>query len=213
MADKKRSKLFLWGLCIFLLCAVAGYIQADIRQPWLQAQSASVPEPQIPDETIRRFAQQFSRVASPSSPDFLPSVSFQGPGGVIQSWDDFKGHYLLINFWATWCAPCVVELPSLQKLKDRYEKHGLNVIAVSIDYNKDLAFLEAFLDNRGIGPVALYHDSEKQLRTNIPMSGIPTSYLLAPDGQVLYVFEGDADWNSPESVAFFNTLLGSSSHL
>jgi thiol-disulfide isomerase/thioredoxin len=154
------------------------------------------------------FAREFSRVIKKNRTEELPSTPFMDPEGNVLDWDDITGQYTLVNFWATWCGPCVIELPSFGELLKLYEGKNLNVVAISIDTMREHDFIKEFLDNRNIGEYAAYYDHQQNIQKNIKMRGIPTTYLLDPDGVLLYIFEGDADWNSKAAQRFFNQLLG-----
>lgn len=153
------------------------------------------------------FARDFSRVITKNRAEALPDITFAAPNGDLITWVAFQGEYLLVNFWATWCPPCVVELPSLNALQKRFDGRGLKVIAVSLDAQRTHDQIKKFLYNRNIDDFAGYWDIQGQITANIRMRGIPTTYLLGPDGNILHIFEGDADWNSPASIEFFRALL------
>lgn len=121
--------------------------------------------------------------------------------------DDFKGSYLVINFWATWCAPCVVELPTLQKLSKKFDGQGLKVMAISVDLNSPPEKLKEFIDRRFLDDLPIYMDTDMELQRNIPMRGLPTTFLVSPAGHLLRVYEGEADWGSPPAITFFHNLL------
>ena len=158
---------------------------------------------EVPDLLVR----EFDRVITKNRAQAMPSVRFTSPEGEELGWEDFDGQYLLVNFWATWCAPCVVELPSLDKLRKRFEGQGLEVIAVSIDKVRPQEQIKKFLYNRRISNFAAYLDDYDDIQRNIRMRGIPTTYLLGPNGNILHIFEGDANWMSPPSLSFFKNLL------
>lgn len=153
------------------------------------------------------FARQFSRVIKKNRAQQPPSSPFIDPMGNSKDWADLNGQYTLVNFWATWCSPCVVELPSLNRLQKKYENKGLKVIAISIDTMRDHEEIKTFLDYRNIGQFAAYFDKKSNIQRNIKMRGIPTTYLLDPTGNITHIFEGDANWGSPSSYRFFDTLL------
>jgi len=155
------------------------------------------------------FKREFSNVVTKRRLEPVVDVRFLSPEIDKVSWQDFKGDYLLVNFWATWCAPCVTELPSLEKLAQKFDGKGLEVIAISLDTMRNQTQIKTFLANRNIGDFAAYFDDESLIQRNIKMRGIPTSLLLDKDGNILYVFEGDAQWNSPSAVSFFENLLNS----
>lgn len=155
----------------------------------------------------RAFDRQFSNVVTKRRAEPIVDVSFLNPAGETVAFSDFKGEYLLVNFWATWCPPCVLELPSLGALAEKMDGKGLEIIAISLDAQRDQQSIRDFLYNRGIGEFAEYHDNQQTIQKNIYMRGIPTSVLLDPQGNILYVFEGDADWSSASALEFFRKLL------
>ena len=137
----------------------------------------------------------------------MPDLSFLAPDGSETTWNDFKDEYLLVNFWASWCAPCVIELPSLDKLQSRFKDDGLKTIAISLDQQRSHDQIKRFAYNRNIGDFVTYFDHNNEIQRKVRMRGIPTTYLLNPEGKILYIFEGDAQWNSPPAIKFFSELL------
>lgn len=158
-------------------------------------------------EVPASFAREFSRVITKTREEQPPSTPFLTPAGKLTNWDDFKGYYLLVNFWATWCSPCVIELPALDKLQKRYEGKGLRVISVSLDTMRDQGYIKKFLENRNIGEFAAYHDAAQNIQKSIRMRGIPTTYFIDPQGNIAHIFEGDANWMSTSAIEFFDVLL------
>lgn len=158
-------------------------------------------------EVSDKFASHFSRVITKNRETPMTPTRFATPSGEAVSWQDFEGEYLLVNFWATWCAPCVVELPSLDKLEKKFNGKGLKIIAVSLDFQRSHDDVNKFLYSRNIGEFAGYMDVFSEIQKNVTMRGIPTSYLLDPKGNVLHIFEGDARWDAPEAIRFFEKLL------
>lgn len=197
--QKFMSVLSLMGMLLVVWLGISYTYHMKNRGDLLENQV------QIPKD----FASQFSRVLSKNRENSVPSTPFISPNGNAMDWPDFQGQYLLVNFWATWCAPCVVELPSLGKLKAQYEGKGLDIIAVSLDTMRGHDDIKAFLKNRNIGDFAAYFDDQQHIQKNISMRGIPTSYLIDPKGNISYIFEGDAHWDSPSAIQFFNNLLNS----
>ena len=160
-----------------------------------------------------QFARQFSAVQARNRAEKMPLATFMSPEQTSSgqarrvNWQVFEGQYLLVNFWATWCGPCVVELPSFDKLRQKFEGKGLEVIAISLDTQRNQEQIKAFLRNRNIGEFSAYFDDAREVKSAIAMRGIPTTYLLDPQGNILYVFEGDAVWHSSAAVEFFEAVL------
>ena len=197
--DKRKifSILSVLGVLFAIALGISYVRMIDQRGEVIQNRVA------VPDAIRREFFKVTSRVRAKS----LPEANFQAPDGSVVSWDDFDGDYLLVNFWATWCAPCVVELPSLEKLKDKFEGKGMDVIAISLDFDRNQEQISRFLSNRSIGQFAAYWDHNKDFERAFKMIGLPTTYLLDPAGNLLYIFEGEANWNSHYFEDFFNDII------
>ncbi|MCI5060349.1 MAG: TlpA family protein disulfide reductase [Alphaproteobacteria bacterium] len=188
---------------LFMLSVLAGYFyHINTRGELFQITPLEVPD---------NFAREFSRVIIKNRLESMSSAPFYNSEGHKKDWPDYDRQYLLVNFWASWCSPCVVELPSLEKLRKRFSGKGLEIVAISLDKNKSMDQIKEFLKNRGIGNFAAYMDLDREVENNIFMRGIPTTYLLGPEGNIRYIFEGDANWDSPASISFFEELLSSPS--
>ncbi len=194
------------GLALFIVSAVGGYFGPKAYVHWREekARAAFVP-PAVPQVEVDKFSAHFQKVFTATEPKTLPDVPLHMPSGKIVRISDFKGMPTLVNMWATWCAPCVVELPSLEKLAGFY-KGRLNVIAVALE-QRPPAEVAAFLEKRALGDFAAHVDLTGEFSENLGLRGIPTSFLIGSDGQILYRFEGDADWAGPESKSFFDVFL------
>ena len=193
-AMKKNIKIFLAIFCVVAVMQVIRF-----APQWGQPR---VDAPDLP----RVLTSQFSNVKQPYNIQTLPAITFLSPETKEISLKDFEGKYLLLNLWATWCAPCVRELPSLEKLDEALNNTNIEVISLSLDAMRNHDQVKAFLLNRDIGDFAAYYDYKGDAQAQIALRGIPTSFLLNPDGHILAVFEGDADWSKPEIIQFFKGL-------
>jgi len=107
---------------------------------------------------------------------------------------DFAGRVVLVNFWATWCAPCVAEMPSLQRLRERLGAQRAEVIAVN--YQENAARIEPFMRKLGLAfPAVRDHDGALRKAWNVTV--FPSTFVIAPDGRVAYVAVGEIDWDDP----------------
>jgi thiol-disulfide isomerase/thioredoxin len=139
------------------------------------------------------------------TPKTAPNVHFADAMGGRHALDAFRGRYVLLNLWATWCAPCVAELPSLARLAAHAP--GLKVLAINTDHEKvDAA---GFLKSHGAGSLPVYLDSERMMLRSFVVPGLPTTVLIGPDGKVVARAEGPAEWASPEAVSYFKRITGS----
>ena len=160
--------------------------------------------PRAPYNIEKAFAKEFSALTYAPHPADIPPFGFQDKSGKTINSTDLKGQTTLLNVWATWCTPCIAELPALQAFDE--QNTDINVIAVSMDTKPTIEPILDFLKNREIGDFAAYWDHKSELKRALPMRGIPTTYLIGPDGLILYRFEGDADWTGEAATAFFNAL-------
>jgi thiol-disulfide isomerase/thioredoxin len=129
-----------------------------------------------------------------------PSAGFNNPDGGAFDLTKFKGAPVLVNLWASWCAPCIKELPTLQKLEQAQAAAGkLGVIAVSQDMAPK-ASIDAFLKGKGIGRFAAYHDPEMALSSALDVQIMPTTILYDALGKEVWRYTGDLNWSGPEAA-------------
>lgn len=194
-------------IALFALSGFAGYYGPD----WLrergaaQEREAFVPAG-VPKSAERALAAKFRTFNKAVEVQRLSDIAFKDLDGKPVRISDFKGTPTLVNFWATWCGPCVVELPWLKQLSEHYEGR-MRVVAISLDHGKKTTDIADFLERRDLGTFAGYLDESGDLAKALALRGIPTTYLLGSDGLLLYRFEGDANWTTPESTDFFDIFL------
>ena len=130
-----------------------------------------------------------------------PAAKFKDPGGGTTTLAAFKGRPVLVNLWASWCAPCVKELPTLDRLAQAHRADGaLGVIAVSQDSGAHRG-VEAFLKKLKIKALGAYQDPGMTLSGAIgPDAVLPTSILYDADGKEVWRYAGDLDWTGPEAA-------------
>lgn len=129
-----------------------------------------------------------------------PDTQFKDPDGGDISLADFSGLPVLVNLWASWCAPCVKELPTLQELEEAQAQDGqLGVIAVSQDMAPK-ASVDAFLKTKKIARFAAYHDPEMGLSSTLGVQVMPTTILFDAEGREVWRYVGDLDWTSEEAA-------------
>ena len=128
-----------------------------------------------------------------------PVVKFKNPDGGDFDLTKFKGGPVLVNLWASWCAPCIKELPTLQELEQSHNQDGaLGVIAVSQDMAPQ-GSVEAFLAERDLGRFAAFHDAEMKLTDALKIQIMPTTILYGSDGKEIWRYVGDLDWTGEEA--------------
>lgn len=133
-----------------------------------------------------------------------PPFQLTADDGSGASLRDYRGKYVLLNFWATWCPPCIQELPSLNTLHRELEPNGLVVLGISVDENKQA--YENFLERFDVD-FPTVRDPEMAVASLYGTSRYPETYLIDPDGYVLRKYEGPEDWMRPEIVNYLRSLL------
>lgn len=134
-------------------------------------------------------------------PKVIPStIPFETVDGRTLSVTDFNGRYVLLNIWATWCPPCVKELPSLDRLQARLGSSTFEVVALSID-RKGLDTIRSFYQATGIANLAIYLDREGKSMSALKITGLPTTILVDPRGREVARWLGPKEWDQPATVA------------
>jgi thiol-disulfide isomerase/thioredoxin len=121
--------------------------------------------------------------------------------------DAFTGSVVLVNLWATWCTPCIAELPSLEKLQVKAAGEGLKVLPIALDRNKDEAAIAAFLKKNGIRRLESWLDKNHIVAGNWTYTGVPTTLLLDRKGRIIKVFEGPFVWDEGDALAAVTAAL------
>jgi len=141
---------------------------------------------------------------SPAPGAFLPGMRLQGLDGAAREFDDFRGKVVVINIWATWCAPCRAELPSLQRLEDQLDPDRFAVMGVSIDADRD--FVREYLRDLKIR-YANFHDPERWITERIlGVRRYPQTLIVGQDGKLLRRVVGSREWDHPKNVAHVREL-------
>jgi len=135
----------------------------------------------------------------------VPKTAFVDAQGGKHSIGDFKGRYVLVNLWATWCAPCVREMPSLDRLQTMLGSR-LAVIAVSEDRG-GAHVVDPFLEKLALKALPIYLDPKSAVGEELEISGLPTTFLIDAQGRILGQLEGAAEWDSPKMVATIERYL------
>lgn len=118
-----------------------------------------------------------------------------------------RGDVVLLNIWATWCAPCREEMPSIQALHERFADDGLRVVAVSIDQPGFERTIVEFARELAL-TFEILHDATGRIQRAYQTTGVPETFVIGRDGVILRKQIGHADWNSPGNRALIAQMLG-----
>jgi thiol-disulfide isomerase/thioredoxin len=147
---------------------------------------------------------QLAALVLEKSPKPAPMVGFVDAAAGHHTLADFKGRYVLLNLWATWCAPCVSELPALARLQGAVP--GLKVLAV--DWREKPDAVAAFLRGHNAGSLPALVDDTGAVMRGMKAYGLPVTVLIDPKGNVVARAEGPAAWSDPAAVDYFKAVVG-----
>lgn len=135
--------------------------------------------------------QQFGALEG-DAPNLSKAIVFDKDGNFVEP-ADFMGKTVIFALWATWCPPCLKELPQLHKLEKEYGDK-LTIMAVAAERNENF---RDFLDAREIKYPTLYWDKGLTVFRKLQLKGLPTTYVISAEGEVIKKFEGEVDWLTP----------------
>jgi thiol-disulfide isomerase/thioredoxin len=139
-----------------------------------------------------------------------PTETFTGADGKPVQLAAFKGKVVLINLWATWCAPCVTEMPTLAALQEGLGGKDFEVVAISVDKENAATEAKDELAKLSKGALTFYHDPKMAIVYPLKARGFPTSILYDRQGKEIARLAGEADWNSPEARALIKAAMDQS---
>ena len=146
----------------------------------------------------------FNFVATDGGP--VPEIAFLDAEGNERSLSDFQGRVVVLNLWATWCAPCRKEMPSLDRLQAALGGDDLEVIALAVDRG-DLSKVLDFYDEVGVENLAVYHDSSAKAGRTLRAPGLPTTVIIDRNGEEVGRVLGDAEWDGDDVVTLLNAVI------
>ena len=136
----------------------------------------------------------------------LPEVRFVDGDGRALTLADFRGRVVLLNLWATWCVPCIREMPTLERLQARLGGPDFEVIVLSIDVG-GIPAVKDFYRTLGLEALGIYVDRTARARLDLKISGIPTTLLVDRKGREIGRTIGPAEWDSPGAVKLIRGYL------
>jgi thiol-disulfide isomerase/thioredoxin len=141
-------------------------------------------------------------VTDPPQP--LPAFLFEDEKGGTLNMKEFKGRYVLLNLWATFCLPCVAEMPKLDELSTKLDRTKWAIIALAEDHD-GASVTRIFYKRHGINHLAIYNDRTGRAPFLLQTRGLPTTLLLNPKGEEIARLEGPADWSTDTMISYLKT--------
>ena len=148
-----------------------------------------------------RFGTGVSAAKTVAAPNF----TLKTLDGKKISLSDFRGKYVFLNFWATWCFPCRVEMPSMEKLYQEFKSSPFQMVAVSLDRQGE-KIVRPFVNDKGFNFMILLDENNSTVDT-YGVSGIPSTLIISPEGNIIDRLNGATDWSKDEVFDYFKGLL------
>ena len=175
--------------------------QAVERATAAGANTAPIPAVQTPPPEPSEFPFD---LLDPPRP--LPELRFVDGGGRPLTLADFRGKVILLNLWATWCIPCIAEMPTLDRLQAKLGGPDFQVIVLAIDVG-GLPLVEKFYRALKLKALGIYVDKTARARVALGVAGIPTTLLIDRQGREIGRLAGPAEWDSPEAIKAIRRYL------
>ena len=141
-----------------------------------------------------------------STPQPVSDEPFFTAGDEPTSLSAYRGQHLVVNFWATWCAPCRKEMPMLSNLQTHFADAPVEVVTIATGRNP-LPAMKRFFEEIDVDNLPLYRDPKQKLAREMAVLGLPITVIIDPDGNEIARLRGDAIWDSPSAIAVIEALL------
>lgn len=152
-------------------------------------------------------AGDMKKLVFAAEPASAITTTFLDEAETTKSFADYKGKYILVNFWATWCAPCRHEMPSLNTLQQELGGNTFEVVTIATGRNP-LPAIKTFFKQAEITDLPILRDPKQALARDMSVFGLPMSMILNPEGQEIARLRGDAEWADENAFAVIKALIG-----
>ncbi|SNS15902.1 TlpA family protein disulfide reductase [Tropicimonas sediminicola] len=142
-------------------------------------------------------------------PQPVPATTFIDVSEAPISLEEMRGEWLVVNFWATWCAPCRKEMPTLANLQTHFEGAPVEVVTIATGRNAPEG-IRRFFEEIGVDNLPQHRDPKQALAREMGVLGLPITVIIDPDGREVARLRGDADWDSDSAVAILEALSSGS---
>lgn len=164
------------------------------------------------DRMLRNYETEiishFKSFETPKKRTFVDDIEILGPDGQEVKLSQYYGRYMIINLWATWCTPCIKELPSLKKLDYRLKaaNRRWTVMAVSVDTKDNFDKVTNYIKSLDIGGFAAYFDHKNLFQNTLKSEVLPTTFIVSDSGKVIYIIKGEAKWHDPAVLGLLERI-------
>jgi thiol-disulfide isomerase/thioredoxin len=141
-----------------------------------------------------------------AAPQEVSDTVFHDVEGAQHRLSDWRGQVVVLNFWATWCAPCRHEMPSLDRLQAEMGGADLEVVTVATGRNS-VAGIRRFFEEEGIERLPILTDADQSLAREMAVLGLPVTVIIDPEGREVARLTGGAEWDTPEAKAILEAVI------
>ena len=134
-----------------------------------------------------------------------PNFTLKNLEGKEVSLSEFRGKYVVVNFWATWCGPCKIEMPSLEALYQRFKNKNFAMLAISNDMFGATVVRPFVKANKISFPILL--DQRLKASNAFGVVSLPSTFMIDPEGKIMGALYGAEDWATPSNILYFENLL------
>lgn len=152
------------------------------------------------DGDMKKLVVHETPIATSDAPFTLADDGGQG------SLADYRGQYVLVNFWATWCAPCRKEMPQLNALQKEFGGETFQVLTIATGRNSPEG-ITRFFTEAGVDSLPRHQDPKQALASQMGVFGLPITVIMDPEGREIARLRGDADWSSDSAKAIIKALV------
>ncbi|CAM4207481.1 MULTISPECIES: TlpA disulfide reductase family protein [Shewanella] len=138
----------------------------------------------------------------------IEPVPFKDAQGKSIDFSQYRGQVVMVNMWATWCPPCVRELPAIDRFKGKFDPKQFRVLPISIDMNGKEK-VEPFLASLGMDKFETYYDPQQQLGEVFPLDTIPATFILNQQGELIAFVRTFVDWDDDKAVKLIESFIAS----
>ncbi len=175
------------------------------------ADAACRPAQVIAKQLVPLARGEVAAVSVATAPKLVPGLTFSDASGRTRTLAEWRGRFVLLNLWATWCVPCRKEMPALDELEAKLGGPQFEVVTINID-TRDPDKPRAWLRDAGIAHLAYYADPSakvfQELKAAGKSFGMPTTLLIDPQGCELGTLNGPAEWASDDALKLIGTAMG-----
>ena len=208
MSGENKSGSRFWLLALSALIGF-GAVYLTLARPDNAASPQSPSPAAVASQTTAKAeakGDQMAAFVAKKAPEALPDITFQNADGKTIALSSFKGKTVLLNLWATWCAPCREEMPSLDRLQQALGSDKFEVVALSLD-RAGVEASKKFLDDVKANALKLYVDATARQGLALKLVGMPTTILINAEGLEVGRLAGPAKWDSPEAKKLIGAAI------